>query len=97
NDLCQVDRFAPIVMAGCDIGVYRAGEVLTSEKQEFKLVFELVSMSEFIQLKDSVTIPRNWLLISGNHKIQVLTDSEFASQSQASPASSGQGGSHGSG
>ena len=56
----------PLVLAGCGEGVFRS--------QDQGMTFEKVSRDTFRLMKDSVTIPPNWLLVSGRHHIVVEED-----------------------
>ena len=57
-----------LVLAGCGKGVFRS--------QDRGQTFEKVSRDTFNQMKDSITIPPNWLLVSGEHKITITEERE---------------------
>ena len=65
----------PLVLTGCGDGVFRS--------RDQGLTFEKVSRSTFRQVKDSVTIPPNWLLVSGQHDIRVVEEDAAEDASSA--------------
>jgi hypothetical protein len=72
--LIAIDARDGVVMAASGVGIYRR----LGPEQEFENErYENVSRDTFRNLKDVVTLPPDWLLISGAHDIQARFDSGF--------------------
>ncbi len=65
-------RAAPVVMLGGSDGVYRS--------QDRGVRFDKTSRNVFRNLKDTVTIPPDWLLVSGPHAIDAHYDADLGRQ-----------------
>jgi len=64
-DVVAANEKSKVIMAGNNSGVYASSDI--------GFHYSKCSHSEF---KDQVRIPSNWLLYSGNHEIEVISDYE---------------------
>jgi hypothetical protein len=62
-----------LVLAGCEQGVFRSQNKKGAE-ETWGETYEKASHRTFSRLKDSVTIPPNWLLVSDHHVVHVTRE-----------------------